>query len=217
MGKYGRSIDVDMTSNKREHFVWVDGLKYIACFGILVSHFCSAFVEIDKNSFAAGQLSPVIDIIMNIFSMFLNGAFQVRLFCVIAGFLATQKVVNSERELIGSIIKRYLRFAIPFFSAGMILLIIEYTIGYHAVECGELLEAFWLGGHNITPVTFSDVLRMAFLFDHSIDAPLWTMRPIFLGTCLVYCIGSILQKLRVRKIAWGGVLPLNLSCIHNQV
>lgn len=76
-------------SVNRTYLPWIDGLKYIACMGVFLSHFCSAFIEFDKNIYAADNLSPAIIKLTKILSMFLNGAFQVRLFCVISGLLAS--------------------------------------------------------------------------------------------------------------------------------
>ncbi len=202
----------------KKHIDWLDGLKFVACMGVFSSHFASAFIENDKNLYAAEILHPGFYYCIKIFGMFLNGAFQVRIFCIIAGLLAAKKEINSFNELILAIIKRYLRFVVPFFSAGMFLLVIEYSFGYHAQECGKLLNATWIGTHNIMPVTIYDVLRMTFLFDTSINGPLWTIRPIFMGTCIIYLfIETILFKVScLVKYVCCNIID-NCWCVHSKI
>lgn len=90
---------------------------------------------------------------------------------------------------------------------------IEYTLGYHAVQCGELLNALWLGTHNTDAVTISDIVKMIFLFDHSIDTPLWTIRSVFIGSCIVYLVGFLLKKLNVPEKYRGGYMAYSFFSI----
>lgn len=186
-----------MKKDDNNYLFWIDGLKLLACIGVFWSHFCSAFI------YSAEHISPFIVNITQIFSMLLNGAFQVRLFCIISGLLASYKVVKTLHELIESIVRRYLRFVIPFFSLGLILILIEYTIGYHSVECGRLLNMTWLEGHNTTRITMMDILKLTFFFDHSFDGSLWTVPCIFVGSCLVYVISYLLHILKIPQKYWG--------------
>ena len=182
--------------------MWIDGVKYIACIGVFLSHFCFAFIG---NNESVDMLSPIIVKMARIFSMFLDGGFWVRVFCILSGALVAQKIVSQKTELIECIFMRYLRFVIPFFSAGCIFYIIEYTIGYHAVECGKVLNLAWIGTHNQIPVRFSDILKMAFLFEHTIDASLWTILPIFVGSIIIYIINYVLFKAKIPEKYWGSV------------
>lgn len=187
---------------KQTRLLWIDGVKYIACIGVFLSHFCSAFIGENES---VQMLSPIIVKIVSIFSMFLDGAFWVRLFCILSGALVAQKIISQKTELIECIFMRYLRFVIPFFSAGCIFYIIEYTVGYHAVECGKVLNLAWIGTHNQVPVRFSDVLKMAFSFKYTIDASLWTILPIFAGSIIIYIINYVLFKIKIPEKYWGGI------------
>lgn len=185
---------------KQLRLLWIDGVKYMACMGVFLSHFCSAFIGENEKM---DTLSPIIVQISQVFSFFLDGAFWVRMFCILSGALVAQKIISQKSELIESILLRYLRFAIPFFSAGCIFLIIECTIGYHAVECGKVLNLAWIGTHNQTKVKFNDVLEMAFLFKYTIDASLWTILPIFVGNIIIYIINYVLFKIKIPEKYWG--------------
>lgn len=73
------------------------------------------------------------------------------------------------------------------------------------MRCGELLNASWLGTHNTEAVTISDILKMSFLFDCSIDASLWTIRPVFIGSCIVYLVSFLLKRINLPEYYWGGI------------
>lgn len=201
-----------MEKGDSKRIVWLDSIKLVACIGIMVSHFCSAFVELDKNAYAVDNLSSTVTLVTAVFSLFINGAFWVRIFCIVSGMLAAGKKVTTVRELLTSIVKRYFRFVIPFLGMGLVLWIIEKTVGYYAVECGEILQASWLGTHNIDPVTILDVLKMAFLFNSKIDGSLWTIWPIFAGSCCVYVLNYLLYKFNVSQ-TFRGVICIFLFLV----
>lgn len=198
-----------MNTNKvGNRILWLDGLKLFACICIMISHFCSAFIELDKNMYAVENISPVFIMLTRVFKFFLDGEFWVRVFCMVAGYLAATKVIHSIKEAVVAIVMRYFRFAVPFLSLSVIVLCIERTIGFYAEECGNVMGATWLGGHYTTPIAIKDIFRLIFLFDHTLDTPLWTIIPIFWGSCIIYVIGMFLQKFRISERYYGFVFLL---------
>lgn len=184
---------------KRERIIWLDGIKVFACLCIVMSHFCSAFIEVDKNAYSASNTSPIILGTTLIFRFFLDGEFWVRVFCIVSGYLAAMHTISNIRELFVTVIMRYLRFVLPFITLSMIIIGIEKTIGFHAVECGKMMGATWLSSHNYLPIKVTDILRMIFAFNHRLDSALWTIFPIFVGNIMVYIISFILFKLYTKS------------------
>ncbi len=62
---------------KQLRLLWIDGVKYMACIGVFLSHFCSAFIGENEKM---DTLSPIIVQISRIFSFFLMELFGLECF-----------------------------------------------------------------------------------------------------------------------------------------
>lgn len=94
--------------NKR--IAWIDGLKFFASLGILLGHFHCAFYNLceikpDLNRAIAVGLNGILHFAT-------NGTYLMYIFCVLSGYLASRKKVDSLKELVSVLGIRYLRFVI---------------------------------------------------------------------------------------------------------
>lgn len=98
-------------NEKINRFRWIDNLKLVAAWGIVLGHLMNALAVGEKHEFFA--LSKMINFYL--LSGILNGEFWVVLFCMISGYLLSRKKITSLENFFFSVVQRYFRFVAPLF------------------------------------------------------------------------------------------------------
>ena len=181
---------------KRER--WLDNLKLIACVAVFWGHFYSSFYgQLQNPSFLSRLDNVFIFVTQKVLNILFNGGWWVFVFCIISGCLAWQKEIESFSELIKTLIHRYIRFVIPVFFANAFVFFIGRTIGFHAFEVGSVINNQWLAANYSNAPQAGHVLLSALLLTNEFIGPLWVLKYIFIGTCVIYCLKYLLCVFKI--------------------
>lgn len=186
---------------------WIDGLKLIASIGVAIAHFYILFLQGSAVGMATVPLR-----IQNLFirlGFIVNGSYWICVFGILSGYLIGLKCTSSFRNTLSDILLRYVRFALSFFITGIIIYIISLTVHFPTYQYAEIIGNEELYYYYQNPVSILDVIKMTFLFDSSIDGPLWMIGAIFWGNELSYILSYI--KLRLGHIAYYILAILSIA------
>lgn len=177
-------------------FLWIDGLKGIACFGVFGAHFLSSFYTF--SSVGQAQTAPFVKLFINYFCALFQGDMWVYVFCMLSGYLIARTRVDSFKKLAARTYNRYLRFALPFAVLGVFVWLLSLTAGINKGVYAEYFNNTWIGGDLV--VSIKDVLRFTFLFDSRINGNIWVVKDIFLGNVLIYFFDYVCKQIPKEKL-----------------
>lgn len=187
-----------MDTSPKKRILWLDNTKLIACVAVFWGHYYNAFYgQLSDTSFLTAADNAFIFAVRHVLSILFDGAWWVFVFCIISGWLAWQKRVDSLKSLIHVIARRYLRFAIPVLAANIVVVIVGNTIGFHSYDVGNAINNPWLAQAYEFPPGIGDVVKSAALLNNEYIGPLWVLKYIFAGTCIIYCMKYISDKMRI--------------------
>ena len=118
-------------------------------------------------------------------------------FCILSGYLASFKQTTA-RNLLPQLLARYLRFVVPFFFINLVAFLLYYTVGYPTAEASALLHNAWLATYYTHAPTIPELLRATFTLNGDLNGPLWMMKYILLGTCIIYLYNAVEGTLALR-------------------
>lgn len=189
-----------MSDRKRK--VWLDNIKLIACLAVFWGHFYNSFYgQLQDQSFLTSADKFLIFLSLHVFNFMFNGSWWVLVFCIISGWLAWKKEIDSIYKLAKTLLHRYLRFVIPVLAANIFVIIISKTIGFHSAEVGKALNNVWLASNYENAPQAAHVLKSALLMSNEFVGPLWVLPYIFIGTCALYCWKYLAGKLHLSNTA----------------
>ncbi|SFG40044.1 acyltransferase family protein [Oribacterium sp. WCC10] len=182
-------------SKKSGRLYYLDSLKYIFCLIIFWTHFTGVFwtmceVKPDLRFELQKLFFPP-------FSILVDSNLALYGFCILSGYLASFKKISSFKELIQQLLGRYIRFVIPFFFINLISFIIYYTAGFPTQTASRLLHNTWIGTYYAQAPGVMDVITASFSMSGELNGPLWMMKYIFFGTCLIYLYNYLCFRIRV--------------------
>ena len=130
-------------------------------------------------------------------SVLLDSSLALYGFCILSGYLASFKRTTAQ-HLLPQLLARYLRFVVPFFFINLVAFILYYTVGYPTAEASALLHNAWLATYYTHAPTIPELLRATVTLDGDLNGPLWMMKYILLGTCIIYLYNAVERKLQLR-------------------
>lgn len=178
-----------MTSKR---LYYLDSLKFIFCLMIFWAHFAGVFWTLcDPRP----ELHPLLQRLFTYpLSVLVDSSLALYGFCILSGYLAAFKRVEL-RTLLPQLLARYLRFVVPFFFINLAAFILYYTAGYPTGEASALLHNAWLATYYTHAPTLGELIRATLTLDGDLNGPLWMMKYILLGTCLIYIYRAIERML----------------------
>ena len=185
-------------ANSTKRYFYLDSLKYIFCLMIFWAHFAGVFWTLcDPRP----ELRPELQLLFTYpLSVLVDSSLALYGFCILSGYLASFKRTNA-RNLIPQILARYLRFMVPFFFINLAAFILYYTVGYPTLEASALLHNAWLGTYYTHAPTISELLLATFTLDGALNGPLWMMKYILLGSCIIYVYNAVEQALKTHAVS----------------
>lgn len=178
---------------EKKRIYWIDGLKFLACLCVFYSHFQGFFLGLcDKDLGYSAQFRFIMESSFNILK---NGNLWVCMFCVISGYFASKKKIDSLKKLIYTIWNRYLRFLIPFFVVNLLAYILCHTVGFQTQKYGHIFGNSWFGDFYNFDVTLWIVVRASIKLTSELNSPLWMILQLFIGTCVIYLYKYLLSKI----------------------
>lgn len=199
---------------KSERINWLDIVKFIACMGVMGSHFLYTFLT--GSIYGKMAVSSMTQTVVSLFSVPLNGNFWVFVFCILSGFLLRRKKINDVYGLLQNIFIRYLRFAKPFAVTAAVIFLLDISLGFVTQEMSVVLENKWLKEFYIHNISLCDYISFVLAFDSCINGPVWMIKALFLGNCLVYVFNYLWCRLNaLRSVAgvWYTIFVLLVSSL----
>lgn len=184
-----------------KRIAWIDCLKFIACLGVMGSHFFYAFFNPD----IVGRLDN------GIVSIFLNGNFWVCVFCILSGLFTGRKEIRSGTELLTVCLLRYLRFVLPLCVTAVFIFLLACLCGFSMQQYSLELHNPWLAEFYRRPIVFTDYLKLIFCFASDLNGPLWMMPALFCGNLLLFLCSYLAFLSGLDNEAF--VLPLFLGLL----
>lgn len=197
------------TSSKRLYYL--DSLKYIFCLMIFWAHLAGVFWTLcDPRPALRPELERLFTYPL---SVLLDSSLALYGFCILSGYLASFKRTRAQ-HLLPQLLARYLRFVVPFFFINLVAFILYYTVGYPTAEASALLHNAWLATYYTHAPTIPELLRATVTLDGDLNGPLWMMKYILLGTCIIYLYNAVEQKLPFRLFQFTCLAVFVYSFFH---
>ena len=179
---------------QKQHIYWMDSVKLVACISVFSGHFYNTFSrQCAVNTGFSWKLSYIMN---NVLSLFFFGTFWVSVFCIISGFFAWKKKVKDLSSLIRAIVARYLRLVLPLLGINLFVLLISKTVGMHSQEFAQHYQNEWLTPFYTKELNLKIAVRSAFLMTNECNGPYWMLRSLFKGTCGIYVLDYVRDKLK---------------------
>jgi peptidoglycan/LPS O-acetylase OafA/YrhL len=188
---------------------YMDGLRGLAAFVVVLNHFALAFYP--ALFFGSDVQSQHIETFMSgsVFNIFYNGNFAVCIFFVLSGFVLSHKFfLQKDHEIITeSAVKRYVRLAIPVaMSIFVAFIFMRFSLFYNR-QVAVISGSGWFGDFwNFKP-NFLDALNQIFIKSFFADGSdynsvLWTIAFEFSGSFLVFGFLALFGKIKNRYWAY---------------
>lgn len=187
----------------KERLYYLDGIKGIACLMVAAHHFCALF----------GYVFWGTDILADKTELFYNGTWCVRLFFMISAFLLASSVYRtcSVKSVRNTVIKRYLRLALPVFGVTLLIWIMSQFGLFYNMELTHICQdPDYTGGYDVKR-PFLQVFTTSFgttIFAGNSDFnnKFWMITPLFWGNMLALGLSVLTNLSRKKSHVVSGVL-----------
>lgn len=178
---------------------YLDSIRGIACLIVVFSHISLVFFP-QLHSFSSESSIPkssILDFIHNSpFGFIYSGSAAVYCFFVLSGYVLSRSMLKKQsslKNLVGSIIKRYPRLAIPS-TVSCIVAFLFYSIDVNKSNISEW--AFWIGNLDISlsSAIYNGAISPYIYGNSAYNWVLWTMQIEFIGSVFIYIYCFTLQK-----------------------
>lgn len=179
---------------EKKRMDWIDGLKLVACVCVFFSHYQGFFFGACRADLGYGSVFKRI--MGSSYNIFTNGNFWMCMFCVISGYFACKKRVETIKDLIAAIFNRYFRFFIPVLGANLVAFLFAHLLGFDTQKYSMIFDNSWIGEYYDFKVTLWIVVRASIKLTCELNSPLWMLRPLFFGTCFIYVCKYLLGRVK---------------------
>jgi len=196
-----------MKDNKLEY---LEGLRGIAAFIVVISHFVQIFYpalfNLDTNIIHNPIETQISKTPLNILY---NGNFSVCIFFVLSGFVLSYKFFETKNKqiIMSSIIRRYFRLAIPVFSSILLVYALLLFNGFYLDKISDLTFTQINTNYSIINKEFFSMLYTGlygtfFAWDSTYNPVLWTITYEFFGSFLIYFFLLLFGVKNIRKFIY---------------
>ena len=188
-----------------KRIVWLDGVKGLACIGVLFHHFTLAFLP--ATYYGDMHLTKMrgIDAYMaqSPFSWFMNGNYMVALFCLISALVLGLKVMDmtDKKELGNVILKRYPRLMLPIAPIILFVYIMLQQGWFRHLDIVPVTQSPWLGSYYLNKVPFKRCMESLFVTtwfstDSTFSNAFWMLGYLLFGSYLAIVLSTFSWKLK---------------------
>lgn len=203
---------------------WLDGVKGLACIGVVLHHFTLAFLPAtyygDVNiSKIANQFD--VHMAQSTIGFLINGNYMVALFCLISALVLSLKVMELENkeEICNIFIKRYPRLLLPI---APIVLFVYFMLKYNwfsHLEVVPITQSPWLGSYYLEKVEFGRCIESLFVTtwyssDSTFSNAFWMLGHLLFGSFLAIILSTFAWKANKKAL---GVIYLFCTIIYVRV
>lgn len=201
---------------------YLDGLRGLAAFIVVVSHFLIGFYP----SFHTGNIDTLrtnsgIEILFakTPLNLIYGGNVSVCIFFILSAYVLTYRFFrdNNENIIISSLVRRYLRLMPPvLFSITVAYCLMKLGLFYNVEASKVTLSDWWLGSfYNFEP-NFYEMIKQGLygvFLEHSYtyNSVLWTMYYEFYGSLIVLVSALVFGKIKNRYIFYVVALLITVK------
>ena len=201
---------------KKEHLLFMDGLKAVAAILVFNIHFLNAYYSgiytLDSADFhTASGVEWFIG--ATPFNLVYAGKLGARFFLGISAFLIVRNYYmfhnnSSPGRFLVNVLKRYLRLVIPILAVNLLIVPAMYLNLYQNVNAAQIIGSQeFFGVYNQFAPNILEAVREAvygcFVFgSNEYNGPLWFIQYEFLGCMLISLILMIFGKNKFRFLAY---------------
>lgn len=189
-----------------KRIMWLDGLKGLACIGVLLHHFSLAFLPaVYYGDINMSKIQNQWDVKMAQapYAFFINGNYMVALFCLISALVLGLKVINLEnrQSVADMFIKRYPRLMLPTIPVIIsVYVMLKYEWFAH-LQAVAWTQSPWLGGYYLEKVSFKRCIEGIFVTtwytsDSTFSNAFWMLGSLFFGSVLAIVLSMFTWKIR---------------------
>lgn len=192
---------------------YLDGLRGLAAFVVVIHHFLLAFYPATYNA-DMGEIHTrnAYEVIMakSPLNLLINGNFAVCIFFILSGYVLTQKYFKTKdiEVIVSSACRRYFRLFIPVAASIFIVFMLMKLHLFFNIDASEIsksswwLGTFWNFQTSIKDMIHSAVIGTFFNHDNKYNTALWTMSYELYGSFLVFAISGVIGKLKWRYFGY---------------
>lgn len=168
----------------------LDGLRGVAAFSVVLSHFCCAFLP-GLIPFQTPNLAAITD---SPASILYNGRYAVAVFFVLSGYVVASSAAKRVRSVPMNLAARYVRLAVPVFASVLFAWALLKAFPGGLAHLKEVLPHSWLAFsydgntpgflHAVYHGAVGVFVHKASLFNN----PLWTIKIEMLASIAIYLI-----------------------------
>lgn len=186
----------------RKYYPYINGLKGIACIGVMVGHYFGLFLFMESASF---QHSAIVKFLLSPFGVFCDANFWLYLFFICSGYLLASASVYTLADLASNSIKRLLRLGLPVFFSSVGVFLLLTVFGPQNQATVEFFSNSWFQSSYSPLPTIVSVIRSPFdvliLGDKSINSPFWVLKDMLIVSILIYGIIYLSNKFKAYRYA----------------
>jgi peptidoglycan/LPS O-acetylase OafA/YrhL len=194
---------------KGEKINYLDGLRGVAAFAVVIAHYFQVFVPAmfenrdDISHFVFDRILPMMPL-----NVLYNGNFAVCLFFVLSGYVLSIRFFRSRDRgiVVASMIKRYFRLAVPaFVSVLLAYAVMKLGLSYYD-EVQTITLATMQDPYAVTPsldtLLWQTLYRTFFAYGMEYNPVLWTMTYELLGSFLIFTVLLAFGKAQIRFVVY---------------
>lgn len=207
---------------------WLDGVKGLACVGVVLHHFLLAFLpatyygDISFSKFSNGfdvkmAQSPV--------AFFINGNYMVALFCLISALVLSLKVMGlqNKEEICNIFIKRYPRLMLPIAPVVLLVYLMLRFDWFCHLEIVPLTQSPWLGSYYLEKVGFGRCIESLFVTtwyanDSTFSNAFWMLGQLLFGSYLAIVLSTFAWRANRKALGiiylFCAVLYVRVNTLH---
>ena len=183
---------------------YLDGLRGVAAFGVLLCHLAGSFFPVAVFGPAGGRTHTPLDIWLHgapIVSLPLMGNFMVCIFYTLSGIVLSYPLLTrtSRGSFFLRVVRRYLRLAMPALAATLLAWLLFSVNALEVSSAVDLsgsnfLSGFWQGSPHISQAILEGTVGVFAGWEVHYDPVLWTMHTELLGSLLVFALLSVVKN-----------------------
>ncbi len=201
---------MEETGEPRAKLLYLESLRGIAAFVVILSHFTEAFFPAAIHAASGPYKNSLEPIIYGTpLAVLLSGNFSVCLFFVMSGFVLTRPYFLTHRHdlLVSSAVRRYFRLlppvAVSILVAYALLHFGLFTNQTQVARTGSAwLHMLWAMSASLPQAIYEAFVGAFFAQQVTYNPLLWTMRTEFLGSLLIFAVAAFTGGLARRWLIY---------------
>ena len=193
-------LDVYLNSNKQIDYI--NGIKGLACIGIVVGHYAGIYKYAETIP-PAPRLADIL--FRHPLWITIDENFWLCVFCVLSGYVVAIAHITDFRSLISKIIKRFLRLYLPMLGACIIIYGLYKLFGFSNIHTTKLFHNNWFQSFYTTSFGIAQVFTdpaVTLLYRGSpFNNVYWMLNSLFMSSIIIYVGRYVLSYRSSARIA----------------